>query len=407
MFKNPYFKSALGIYLSYSMLGMILLLLSSHMPFLTKQFHTDPAGISFLISMEGICRSLTLYIAGRLSDKIGRKKFLWLAPIFAILFLVGIPLSPTYQMAMMVSVFAGISHAFMDAASYPSLMECFPKTSGTAIVIVKAFIAMGGIILPLIITFFVNRNMFYGYTFYVIAALGFLVFLLIFNSKFPDSRESKDVERDKVLEGKKFASEPMLMKEGLALIIIGFTSNATFIVFQTWIPTYAQHIFGMSQVVSLKFISYYSTGALVSVGILAALLKKTVKPVLITLIYPLIGITILIILLVFNTPVVGTATFCLLGLSSAGVLQMAQATMGELFWKNKGATIALVSTASGIAAAVIPGLTGLILRYYDILHVFYFMILIYVIGISCAVLTNIRYNKVTKNGQYNVKEQIA
>lgn len=406
MFKNPYFKSASGIYLSYSMLGMILLILSSNMPFLTKQFHTDPAGISFLISMEGICRSLTLYVAGRLSDKLGRKKFLFLAPLFAIVFLVGIPLSPTYQVAMLVSVFAGISHAFMDAASYPSLMECFPKSPGTATVIIKAFVAIGGIILPIIITFFVKRDMFYGYTFYVVAALGVLVFLIIASSKFPNANEIKDVNNDKVLEDKKFKTEPMLWKEGLALIIIGFTSNATFILFQTWIPTYAQRILGMSQVSSLKFISYYSTGALVSVGILAILLKKTVKPVFITLIYPLIGFTLLIILLTFRTPIIATMAFCLIGVASAGVLQMAQTTMGELFWKNKGATIALVSTASGVAAAVIPAVTGLILRHYGILHVFYFMIIIYTIGISCAILANIRYKRVAGNGKDSISEQV-
>lgn len=406
MFKNPFLKSALGIYLSYSILGMILILLSSHMPFLTKQFHTDPAGISFLISMEGICRSLTLYIAGRLSDKIGRKKFLCLAPLFAIVFLVGIPLSPSYQIAMVVSVFAGISHAFMDAASYPSLMECFPKTPGTANVIVKAFVAIGGAILPAIIAFFVTRNMFYGYTFYVVAAMAFLVFVLISTSKFPNASETKVINKDKVLEDKKFNSKPILMKEGLALIIIGFTSNATFTAFQTWIPTYIQHVFGMSQISSLKFISYYSMGALISVGILAVLLKKMVKPVLITLIYPLMGLTLLVVLLIIKTQVVTTIAFCLIGVSSAGVLQMAQTTMGELFWKNKGATIALVSTASGVAAAVMPALTGLILRHYGILYVFYFMIIVYVIGISCAILANSRYNKVIKVEKLNFKKQI-
>lgn len=407
MFKSTYFKSALGIYFSYTMLGMILILHSAHMPFLTKQFGTDLAGISFLISMEGITRSATLYVAGRWSDKIGRKKFLYLAPLFAIVFLVGLPLAPNYQVAMLLSVFAGISHAFMDAASYPSLIECFPKTPGTATVIIKAFIAIGGTVLPIIIAFFARKKMFYGYTFYVVAIVAFIIFLMLYNSKFPDTKDIKAAKDNKELTGKKFASEPILMKEGLALIIIGFTGNATFIIYQTWIPVYAQQILGIAQITSLKFISYFSIGTLVSVGILALLLRKTVKPVVITLIYPLLGLIFLITLLTLKTPLVATIVFCLLGGSSAGVLQMSQTTMGELFWKNKGATIALVSTASGIAAAVVPGLTGLIVRHYDILHVFYFMIFIYIVSISCAVVANLRYSKVTKNVQKDVKEQIS
>lgn len=73
---------------------------------------------------------------------------------------------------------------------------------------------------------------------------------------------------------------------------------------------------------------------------------------------------------------------------------MAQTTMGELFSKSKGAKIALVSTASGIATTVFPGITGLIVRNYGVLYVFYFVIIIFVIGISCALFAKSRYDKI-------------
>ena len=90
MFRNKYFTTGLGIYMSYFMLGMALILLSSNMEFVTKQLNTDVAGITFLISIEGIVRSAAVYISGRLSDKFGRKQILCLSPIFEIIFLVGI-----------------------------------------------------------------------------------------------------------------------------------------------------------------------------------------------------------------------------------------------------------------------------------------------------------------------------
>jgi len=391
--KNPYFKTAIGIYISYCMLGMITILLSTNMQFLTKQFNTDAAGISFLISIEGMARAATLYIAGKLSDVFGRKKFLCLAPMMMIVFLVGTPLSPTYKVAMIVSVFAGVAHAFMDAGSYPSLLECFPKTPGTAAVLIKAFIAIGGVILPFIIAFFVGQNMFYGYTFYLIALVMFLNGLFLFSRKFPKANENEVIDNKESYE-KIFKVEPVFRKEGLALIVIGFTSNAIFMGFQTWMPTYAQNILGMSQINSLKTITYYSIGAIISVLILAKLLQKTIKPILVLLVYPIIGLTVLVLMLVVRTSTATIIGFFLIGLSSAGVLQMAQATMGELFSKNKGATIALVSTASGVAAAVIPAVTGLILRHYDIIHVFYFMIIIYVMAILAAIFATLRYYRV-------------
>ncbi|MBM6818316.1 MFS transporter [Clostridium saudiense] len=394
MVRNKYFTTGLGIYISYFMLGMALILLSSNMEFVTKQLNTDVAGITFLISIEGIVRSASVYISGRLSDKFGRKQILCLSPVFEIVFLFGIPFVHDYKMAVLLSAFAGLSHAFVDSSSYPSLMECFPETPGTATVIVKAFIAIGGIMLPIIIAFFVNRNMFYGNTFFLIAIMYLINSLFLFTRKFPKPNQAEVSEDGKILNEKNFISEPVLKKEGLTIIIIGFTSNAIYTAFQIWMPTYGQNILGMSQVDSLKLITYYSIGSLVSVFILAKLLQKTVKPVLVLVIYPIIGIISLILVLLIRTEIVTTIGFTLIGLSSAGVLQMAQTTMGELFWKNKGATMGMVSTAGGIASAVVPALTGIILKYYGILHVFYFIMIIFVVGISCAIFTKIRYDKV-------------
>ncbi|MBD7910601.1 MULTISPECIES: MFS transporter [Clostridium] len=394
MFKNTYLKTALGIYISYCMLGMIVILLSSNMSFVTKQFNTDAAGISFLISIEGLVRSATLYISGKMSDKYGRKKILCLSPVFAVIFLVGIPLAPSYEIAMILSVFAGISHAFMDASSYPSLIECFPKTPGTATVVIKAFIAIGGIMLPIIIGFFVDKNMFYGYTFFLIALIFSLDGLFLLTRKFPKANEVEVSDDGTELMENKFKSQPILKKEGIALIIIGFTSNSIYTGFQMWMPTFGQNILGLNQIESLKLITYYSIGALVSVGILAKLLQKTVKPIVILVVYPIIGLVTLILILLIRSEICTIVGFFLIGLSSAGVLQMAQTTMGELFWKKKGETIALVSTAGGISAAVIPALTGMILRHYGILNVFYFMIVIFIVGISSAIFAKLRYNKI-------------
>lgn len=396
MFKNDYFKTAIGIYINYWMLGMVLILLSSNMGFVTTQFNTDAAGITFLISVEGLTRSATVYISGWLSDRFGRKPILCLSPFFEIIFLIGIPFAPSYGIAILLSIFAGLSHAFVDSASYPSLIECFPKAPGTATVIIKAFVAIGGITLPLIIGFFANRGMFYGYTFFLIAIIYLVNGLFLLTRKFPKANQIEVSDDGKQITRTEFNVEPVLKKEGLALIIIGFTSNAIYTGFQIWMPTFGQKVIGMTQISSLKLITYYSIGALVSVFILAKLLQKTIKPVVVLVVYPVIAIISLMLIILLKTETAATIGFIFLGLSSAGVLQMAQTTMGELFWKNKGATMAMVSTAGGIASAVVPALTGLILRYSDIIHVFYFMGIIIVIGISAAIFVKSRYDKVTK-----------
>ncbi len=157
-------------------------------------------------------------------------------------------------------------------------------------------------------------------------------------------------------------SEPVFQKEGTALIIIGFTSTALFTVSQIWLPSYAQKAAGLAESASVQLLSYYSIGSLTSVLLLAVLLNRWVKPVMITLLYPVITLCTLAVMLTVHVPVVLDITAFFLGFSTAGVFQITITLMTELFWKRKGTVTGIVATASSIASIVLPIATGLIAK---------------------------------------------
>lgn len=76
--------------------------------------------------------------------------------------------------------------------------------------------------------------------------------LFLLGRKFPRANEETIIDNGAAGK-KKFIEEPVFKKEGLALIIMGFNSNTIFMGFQTWSPTYAQHVLGINQISSLKF----------------------------------------------------------------------------------------------------------------------------------------------------------
>ena len=160
-----YSKAAVGMYMNYFLLGMVNVILISNMGSLTEQWATDSAGISYIIAAIGIGKLLTYAIAGRLSDRYGRKPLIIFSSLVMGLFLFLIPLAPSYQIAFLLAFMAGVGNSAMDAGSYPGLIEVFPKSAGSASVMVKAFMATGTALLPFIVLFFVNQDMFYGFTF--------------------------------------------------------------------------------------------------------------------------------------------------------------------------------------------------------------------------------------------------
>jgi MFS family permease len=391
--KNKYSFTAIGCYINYFVFGMAYIMIAQNMSFLTEQFHTDKAGISFIISAFGLGRLLSLYLGGVWSDKIGRKPFIVAGCLLFAVFLIGIPLSPNYVMAIVFAFCGGLGNAFLDAGTYPTLMEVFPKTAGSATVALKAFISFGSALLPLLIAFFIQHHIFYGMSFFIPAIIFLVSGFMLVRAKFPNHKASTDNKESgpPVV----FYSKPNFMIEGVAIIVIGFTAPALLYLMNIWIPTYGQEMIGMPLVDSLKLMSYYSWGALLSVISLAFLVRKTIRPVTIVLVYPIFSFLSILALLTFKTPVFAMISAFLIGFFLAGVLQLGLTVLCEFFWDRKGSVTGIMYTATGLATTLIPMVSGFITRYVDIHGVFVFALLVNFIGILAAGVVFFQYRKLT------------
>ncbi|KOP73770.1 MFS transporter [Priestia megaterium] len=401
--KNKYMLSASGMYINYFLLGMVNIMLASNMSFLTKQLNTDGAGISYIISAIGIGKLLSYSLSGILSDKFGRKPLILVSSLTMAIFLIGIPLSPNYPTAFIFAIIAGIANSAMDAGTYPALIEVFPKSSGSASVLVKAFISAGAALLPFMIAFFADRDLFYGYAFFLPALIYLLNMIFMFKLPFPNhKREQSTVQQQNTAENK-FISPPKMKQEGIALIVIGFTSTALFTVAQIWLPTYGQQVLGMAESSSVRLLSYYSIGALISVLVLAVLLSKVLRPVTVILVYPMITLIAVLTLLFVKVPTIAIVAAFFMGFSTAGVFQLAITVMTELFWNKKGTVTGIVATAAGLAAILLPLATGLMSKTGHISIIFIFDAMLSVVGMAAAAFVNYRYRKISNK---NRREQI-
>ena len=393
--KNKYMPTALAMYINYFIHGMGAIILAQNIDFLMEQLNTNKAGVSYVISALGLGRLIVLFVSGVLSDKYGRKPFVLLGMGTYVLFMGGILISTNVTMAFFFALLAGMANSFMDAGTYPALTECFPKASGSANVAIKAFISAGQFILPWIISFLIANNLYYGWSFIFCIVVFVINGLFIFKLKFP---EFKPVEKTEATTEKVESNvKANFWIEGICLILIGFTATATFQVIANWLPSFAREVAGVEQTVSLKLISIYSTGSIVSVFITSILVAKWIKQVRFTFVYPLISLIMLIILWMFPSTITCIIAAFVIGFSAAGgVLQLALTSMSELFPSSKGKITGIVFTSSSLAATIVPSITG-ILADINLSHVILFDIGITALGVVLALIVNIRYNIVKKN----------
>ncbi len=116
---------------------------------LEQQWHTSAAGVSIVISSLGIGRLSVLLIAGMLSDRFGRRPFYHsgdrLLPDFSLAFFM---LRRFCRLCLW--LFSRYGQQFLDAGTYPSLMEAFPRSPSTANILIKAFVSGGNSCCPLL-----------------------------------------------------------------------------------------------------------------------------------------------------------------------------------------------------------------------------------------------------------------
>ena len=183
--------------------------------------------------------------------------------------------------------------------------------------------------------------------------------------------------------------------ESIALILIGFTSTATFQLWLNCAQTFGKEIAGIPSNQVSMMQTYYSAGTMVALVVTSLLITKF-KQVRFLVIYPAISVVMLGLVYVIKTPMICYVGAFVIGYAAAGgVLQMATATVNDLFPKIKGTITSLVMIASSLCNYTILSAAAKMTS----MQVIMMNIVITVIGVLLAVFVNARYGTLLKKAQ--------
>lgn len=388
--KNKYLPTAIGLYINYIIHGMGVIIISQNQKALMGQWDTDLMGIAKVISMLGIGRLIAILISGRLSDKFGRKPFIYLGIVTYSLYFFGILYSKSVTTAMIFAVIAGVSNSFLDSGTYPALMESFPKKAGTANVLIKAFVQIGQFTLPIMLKIINTNQLWFGWSFIIPIIVFVLNGLFLLKRPFPDQDAKENQQAE--IQAVTFKSQPKIAIEGVCFIIYGFISQATFYLISQFIGIYGEEVAQMTTDNANLLISYYSTGSLICVAVTAVLATK-VRPVYLVTLYTLVSFVTILIMWLFPTPLVMMIGAALVGFFAAGgVMQLGLTVMGELFPAGKGTITGIFYTFGSIASFLIPIIAAAIEKN-NVRSIMLFDTIIAGIGFLLAVIIFIRYRK--------------
>ena len=393
---RSYRPLCLSLYLNYFVHGIGVLILAQNMDSLAARWGSL-ADVMSVIGMLGIGRLIVLFVSGKLSDKYGRKPFVLLGMITYIAFFLGILVSPTTAVACVFGILAGIANSFLDAGTYPALIESYPESASTVTVLLKAFISAGQFLLPLFIGVLVMMNAWYGWSFIVAAVILALNFVIMLKMGFPAMNRVGNSDKNDASEAPVEAPKSKWYREGICFVLYGYISQATFYLISQWLTKYGVAVAQMPDLAARSLMSYYSIGSLACVFFTAFITKKGVRPITLLVVYTLISTLAIGGLYYYPSASLAPILSAVVGFSAAGgVMQLGLVMMTEMFPKGKGTMTGIFYTTGSIASFTIPVVTGY-MADSGINSIMGLDAAIALAGFIVACIIYVRYNSVMKN----------
>ena len=393
---RSYRPLCLSLYLNYFVHGIGVLILAQNMDSLAARWGSL-ADVMSVIGMLGIGRLIVLFVSGKLSDKYGRKPFVLLGMITYIAFFLGILVSPTTAVACVFGILAGIANSFLDAGTYPALIESYPESASTVTVLLKAFISAGQFLLPLFIGVLVMMNAWYGWSFIVAAVILALNFVIMLKMGFPAMNRVGNSDKNDASEAPVEAPKSKWYLEGICFVLYGYISQATFYLISQWLTKYGVAVAQMPDLAARSLMSYYSIGSLACVFFTAFITKKGVRPITLLVVYTLISTLAIGGLYYYPSASLAPILSAVVGFSAAGgVMQLGLVMMTEMFPKGKGTMTGIFYTTGSIASFTIPVVTGN-MADSGINSIMGLDAAIALAGFIVACIIYVRYNSVMKN----------
>ena len=393
---RSYRPLCLSLYLNYFVHGIGVLILAQNMDSLAARWGSL-ADVMSVIGMLGIGRLIVLFVSGKLSDKYGRKPFVLLGMITYIAFFLGILVSPTTAVACVFGILAGIANSFLDAGTYPALIESYPESASTVTVLLKAFISAGQFLLPLFIGVLVMMNAWYGWSFIVAAVILALNCVSMLKRGFPAMNRVGNSDKNDASEAPVEAPKSKWYLEGICFVLYGYISQATFYLISQWLTKYGVAVAQMPDLAARSLMSYYSIGSLACVFFTAFITKKGVRPITLLVVYTLISTLAIGGLYYYPSASLAPILSAVVGFSAAGgVMQLGLVMMTEMFPKGKGTMTGIFYTTGSIASFTIPVITGY-MADSGINSIMGLDAAIALAGFIVACIIYVRYNSVMKN----------
>lgn len=371
--------AAFVAYAMYLLTGAACVAVGSSIPSLMAHFGKSLPAIAVLASAFAIGRVAMVFPVGIFTEKFGAKISITVGVLFFLAFLVGIPLTTSFPVAIVLSVLAGIGMSTQDTCCAVILSEAFPESYSSALSGGQAFFSIGCFLPPLLMGIALGQNISFKLVYLLLAVVGVAMLFLI---PFMKVRKGARVNIEEVTIG----AEPVRLKNKLlGYLFLGvacFCYFGTTNTIHTYTATFVQS-FGITESIAVSVLTVYSVGCMIGSFAFIPILRKVAETKVLWVNMTFTLVCLVVAMQLKTVPVFFVAYFiagCFAGVLFSVLVSIA-VSLNPLHAGMAAATIGFVGGGADILS---PLITGAIITRTDIQSTFYYCVTMCAVCIVAA-----------------------
>lgn len=410
---KKYLMSIICVYICYLTHGIQAIILSQNNVNFATQWGFDMsdlnsaayaaglAAVSTAVAWTGFGKFISVWIGGEISDRVGRKKLMIGGAVLYIVCFAGFLMTKNAMVASVCGLLTGIATSgFWDASGYPAVQEAYPAAPGSALIGIKFFVSLSGMVYPL---FVVQMAATGNWKMNIILPLAMSVVCLVLALAAPfvyddqkkaasgasgDKKNSVQAEIDA-------AKAAMLTKPSKFVVFLvmfyAFLCMAIMYGAQQYTKAFGLAVCGLTEMQAAGMTSIYTVGSICAVLFWAFMMAKLkwnpLKVILIDSIFTAVALAG--VLFIHQVAIIYVAIAMLGFFAAGGALQTGLAVVQLFNPGPKGRNTGIYYTFMGAASYLIPVVAAQLTKASGEANAVYTLMIMLLVFAALAILSSL------------------
>lgn len=410
---KKYLMSIICVYICYLTHGIQAIILSQNNVNFATQWGFDMsnpdsaayaaglAAVSTAVAWTGFGKFISVWIGGEISDRVGRKKLMIGGAVLYIACFAGFLTTKSAMVASICGLLTGIATSgFWDASGYPAVQEAYPAAPGSALIGIKFFVSLSGMVYPLFVVQMAatgnwKMNIILPLAMSVVCLVLALAAPFVYDDQKKAAAGASGNQKNSVQAEIDAAKAAMLTKPNKFVVFLvmfyAFLCMAIMYGAQQYTKAFGLAVCGLTEMQAAGMTSIYTVGSICAVLFWAFMMAKLkwnpLKVILIDSVFTAVALAG--VLFIHQVAIIYVAIAMLGFFAAGGALQTGLAVVQLFNPGPKGRNTGIYYTFMGAASYLIPVVAAQLTKASGEANAVYTLMIMLLVFAALAILSSL------------------